>query len=246
MARRRLDFRNPMSHPFVRNSSPPATPKGPGRGYFLSAEAGTKRAVAFFDGQNLFHAAKAAFGHGFPNYDPRLLAAEVCRAQGWTLVEARFYTGVPDARDDAFWNHFWVAKLRQMGRVGVHTFKRSLRYRNRLVQIPGGGVASTMVGQEKGIDVRIALDVVRLAQQNVYDVGVIFSQDQDLSEAADEVRLIAREQQRWIKLASAFPSSPTAKNDRGINKTDWIAIDRATYDSCLDRRDYRPKGTAPP
>ena len=123
----------------------------------------------------------------------------------------------------------------------MHTFSRALRYRNRLVQLPDGAVACARVGQEKGIDVRIALDVVRLAQQNAYDVGVIFSQDQDLSEAADEVRLIAREQQRWIKLASAFPSSPTAKNARGIDKTDWIAIDRATYDSCLDTRDYRPK-----
>jgi hypothetical protein len=28
---------------------------------------------------------------------------------------------------------------------------------------------------------------------------------------------------------------------RGINGTDWIKIDRATYDACLDARDYRPK-----
>jgi hypothetical protein len=28
---------------------------------------------------------------------------------------------------------------------------------------------------------------------------------------------------------------------RGIDRTDWIRIDRATYDSCLDRMDYRPK-----
>ena len=28
---------------------------------------------------------------------------------------------------------------------------------------------------------------------------------------------------------------------RGIDKTDWIRIDRATYDACLDRRNYRPR-----
>jgi uncharacterized LabA/DUF88 family protein len=230
-----------MRHVSIQHSSPLDTPKGLGRGYFLPTEPAIKRAVAFFDGQNLFHAAKAAFGHTFPNYDPRLLAEAACLPRSWTLVEGRFYTGVPDARDDPGWNHFWVAKLATMGRDGLHTYSRALRYRNRLVQLPGGAVASARVGQEKGIDVRIALDVVRLAQQNAYDVGIIFSQDQDLSEAADEVRLIAHEQQRWIKLASAFPSSPTAKNARGIDKTDWIAIDRATYDSCLDTRDYRPK-----
>lgn len=28
---------------------------------------------------------------------------------------------------------------------------------------------------------------------------------------------------------------------RGINGTDWIPIDRTTYASCLDPKDYRPK-----
>jgi hypothetical protein len=58
---------------------------------------------------------------------------------------------------------------------------------------------------------------------------------------AEEIRSLAHEQNRWIKIVSAFPYSPTSRNRRGINKTDWIKIDRATYDSCLDRRDYRQK-----
>ena len=78
-----------------------------------------------------------------------------------------------------------------------------------------------------------------LAREQLYDVAVVFSQDQDLSEAADEIKLIAGEQKRWIKIACAYPSSPTSKNTRGINQTDWIKIDRATYDACLDPRDYR-------
>ncbi len=48
-----------------------------------------------------------------------------------------------------------------------------------------------------------------------------------------------REQSRWIKIASAFPSSPTLPNRRGVNHTDWIGIDRATYDACVDPRDDR-------
>ena len=76
------------------------------------------------------------------------------------------------------------------------------------------------------------------------DVLLIFSQDQDLSEVADEIRRIARAQGRWLKIASAFPFSPTSRNMRGINGTDWIKIDRATYDQCLDKRDYRPKPKA--
>lgn len=40
------------------------------------------------------------------------------------------------------------------------------------------------------------------------------------------------------------PSGPLAGlffSGCGINKTDWVKIDRATYDQCLDPRDYRPK-----
>lgn len=127
-----------------------------------------------------------------------------------------------------------------MGRQGVWLFSRSLRYRNRIIDLPGGGQHSFLSGEEKGVDVRIALDVVRMAHRREFDVALVFSQDQDLSEVAEELRVIAREQGRWIKMASAFPASPTSRNRRGINKTDWVRVDRATYDACLDFRDYRP------
>ena len=61
-------------------------------------------------------------------------------------------------------------------------------------------------------------------------MAVIFSQDQDLSEVAKELRVIAREQDRWLKVAYAFPASITTRNRRGIEATDWIRIDKATYD----------------
>ena len=54
--------------------------------------------------------------------------------------------------------------------------------------------------------------------------------------------MIAHERGRWIKIACAYPLSPTTRNRRGIQKSDWIPIDKATYDACLDRRDYRLKG----
>ncbi len=79
------------------------------------------------------------------------------------------------------------------------------------------------------------------AAKEAYDVALVFSQDQHLSEVADEIRVISKEQARWIKIAPAFPSSPTSRNTRGINGTDWVRIDRATEEACLDSRDYRPK-----
>ena len=196
--------------------------------------------MVFIDGQNLFHAARLAFGYTYPNYDPVALARQVCAKRGWQLKEVRFYTGVPDPADNAFWHHFWSAKLLAVSRAGAHVYSRPLRYRNKSVRLPAGGTHAFLVGEEKGIDVRIALDVIRRAHRAEYDVALIFSQDQDLSEVADEIRIIAHEQARWIKVASAFPDSPTLANRRGVNHTDWIRIDRATYDACIDPRDYRP------
>jgi uncharacterized LabA/DUF88 family protein len=199
----------------------------------------SKRAIVFIDGQNLFHAAKEAFGYPYPNYNVKLLAKKICALKGWILKETRFYTGVPDLEDDAPWHTFWTNKLTAMGQEKVKIFSRSLRYRNQTIKLPNGKAQTFLVGQEKGVDIRIALDIIRFAHAKAYDVGVILSQDQDLSEVADEVRILSAEQKRWIKIASAFPVSPAYKNNRGINKADWIKIDRKFYDSCLDTRDYR-------
>ncbi|HKO09107.1 MAG TPA: NYN domain-containing protein, partial [Alphaproteobacteria bacterium] len=93
------------------------------------------------------------------------------------------------------------------------------------------------VGEEKGIDVRLCLDLIRLVRNKQLDVGVIFSQDQDLSEVVADVRDIAKEQNRWVKLACAFPTSATETAHRGINGTDWLKMDQDFYDACLDPYD---------
>ena len=209
----------------------------------MRTEPPTKCAIAFFDGQNLFHSAKEAFGYTYPNYDPAKLAITVCDRKGWRLEQVCFYTGYPEASDNVLWNHFWRAKLAVMGTRAVKTFSRPLRYRNKRFACPDGRELTLLVGQEKGIDIRLALDVVRKARNKRYDVAVIFSQDQDLSEAADEVRAISVEQDRWIKVVSAFPASPTSRNTRGINGTDWLRIDKAAYDASIDSNDYRPRNS---
>lgn len=205
----------------------------------MPAEPTSKRTFVFVDGQNLFYAAKLAFGYSFPNYDIPRLARAICTQSGWNLAGIHFYTGIPSAADNPHWNHFWSAKLAVMGTRGVSTFSRPLKYRNQTVQLADGSTTTVLVGQEKGIDVRLALDIVRLARESAYDVAVVLSQDQDLSEVADEVKQISIAQNRWIRLVSAFPASPTYANRRGINGTVWAPFDRAFYDRCLDGTNYR-------
>jgi len=198
-----------------------------------------KRVYVFIDGQNLYHAVKKAFGYTYPNYDPLALSKAVCQVPDFSLKKVNFYTGVPKKSIDPLWHGFWERKIVEMGKRGVRTFTRPLRYTEEKVNTPDGKETTVIVGREKGVDVRIALDLVRMARHNLFDVALIFSQDQDLSEVANEVREISKEHDRWIKVACAFPVSPVVDNPRGINGTDWIPVDRKLYDSCLDPIDYR-------
>ena len=100
----------------------------------MPSEPLVKRAVAFIDGQNLYHAARESFGYTYPNFDVNALSLHICRSKGWELNQVRFYTGVPDKSDDSFWNYFWHHKLAMLGRQGVVTCSRSLRYRNQRIK----------------------------------------------------------------------------------------------------------------
>ena len=166
-----------------------------------------KRAVSFIDAQNRFQSAKEVFGHSHPNFDPQKLHSQLCSSQKGTPTEARLYTGLPSLNESPVWAAYWARKLNAVERSGVKVVTRKLRYQKRLVLSDTGepvlenGVPKIVVGaKEKGIDVRMALDIVALAGQRAYDVAVIFSQDQDLKEVAFEINAIAKDQGRGFRL----------------------------------------------
>lgn len=206
----------------------------------MADEPATKYAMAFFDGQNLYQHAKDAFGHHHPNYDPLKLHAAVCAQHGWTPNLARFYTGVPSHANSPMWAQYWAKRLLHMKHSGVHVTSRPLRYHAETAYDANGKEQTIMTPHEKGIDVRLALDVISTARSKQWDVAVIFSQDQDLAEIASEVKSIAREQGRWVTICCPFPFGPNATSRRGIDGTNWFKMDQAFYDACLDPHDYRP------
>jgi hypothetical protein len=124
--------------------------------YFVQASApliepAIKRAVTFVGGQNLYRAAKDAFGYHYPNYDVQKLSEAVCKSHGWNLTQVRFYTGFPDKADHPMWNRFWVGKLAVMGKSGIEVFSRPLRYRNDSVKLPDGSTHTFLRGSERGL-----------------------------------------------------------------------------------------------
>jgi len=206
----------------------------------MAGEPPVKRAMAFFDGQNLFQHAKEAFGHIHPNYDPKKLHEAVCAENGWTPNAVRFYTGIPEHRHSPMWAGYWANRILAMKRAGIITTTRHLKYRREEFEIEGVA-QSVILPKEKGIDVRMALDLVACALTEQFNVAVIYSQDQDLCEAVDEVKKIAKKAGKFLELCCAFPDGPNASFRRGIAGANWFRMDETFYNACLDPYDYRPK-----
>ena len=201
----------------------------PGRVFFAM------RTIVFFDGQNLYHLARlawatesahAATAYTWPSYDAEKLAlALATRESGRELSETRFYTGVPSVRagnSARRWHDFWTNKLRNLRNRGVYVYR--------------GGVNAS--GQEKGVDVSLAIDLIRATYEQRFEVAIIVSQDSDFGPAVALSKQIAQNQGRQLVFESAFPFGPNI-SPRGVPGTTWIHIDKATYDACLDPTDYR-------
>lgn len=185
------------------------------------------RTLVQIDGQNLFHLAKAAWGPGppyeYPSYDVEQLAlALTLMVPGGVLAETRFYTGVPSPNQRSTLNRFWNNKLRHLRNQGIVVYRGAI---NR-------------GGQEKGVDVSLALDLVDATYQQKYDVAIIVSQDSDFGPAVRLAKRIAAGQQRQLQFLSAFPFAQGRVYHRGVPGTTWVHISKSIYDSCFDPANY--------
>lgn len=189
--------------------------------------------IVFFDGQNLYRSAKDAwrlqptantYVYTWPSYDVEKLAAVlISKTPGRTLTQIRFYTGVPRLDQNAQWHDFWRRKLEHLGNQGIEVYKGRINEHQ----------------QEKGVDVKISVDLIRLTYERRYDLAIIVSQDRDFEPAIKLAKEIAKDQHRRLVFESHFPVGPGSHSDRGIPGTQWNPIDKVTYDACLDPQDYR-------
>lgn len=194
-------------------------------------EPAQKRAVAFIDGSNMRHSARTAFGEAFANFNPLALAEIVCASRGWTVVGVNLYLGVPDVRVAEDAHYASVKRCARWRRQGVKVFTRTL-------QEDGTGSL-----REKGIDVRMALDAIALYRKGAFDVALLFTQDQDFAELASEIKALAREDGRWVQVASAFPDKGTGRG--GVYGTLPIVIDQETFAQALDTAENRQRRLRP-
>ena len=151
--------------------------------------ASVSRIVVFVDAQNFYRSARRAFfddvvdPYRVGQFHPRALGGLLCsRDPGRSLTAVRLYTGRPDAYLQSTAYRANVRQCEAWEKAGCYVFTRQLRYPHGWPDNPSG-----QGPQEKGIDVRMALDIALLAHRGEYDVAVVCSGDTDLIPAIEEV-----------------------------------------------------------
>jgi uncharacterized LabA/DUF88 family protein len=145
------------------------------------------KVVVFLDYQNVYMGAREAFhSFGSPSrngqVDPLKLAELIAARSPFDreLVGVRVYRGQPDSQKDP---RGYAANDRQC------QYWRELPKTTaitRTLQYPRGWPEEK--AREKGIDVKLAIDIVAMAVRREFDVGVLMSRDTDLKPALEFVR----------------------------------------------------------
>ena len=146
------------------------------------------RLALFIDAQNAYRQARDRFFPDFQSYvdgqfDPVKLGELIANRGGpggmpCSLSDVRVYSGRPDPNRDKRTHTAHMKQSNRWGEDGATVITRGLRYPRKWPTEPA---------QEKGIDVALAIDFVRLAIDGAYDIGVMMSSDTDLLPALEFV-----------------------------------------------------------
>jgi hypothetical protein len=91
--------------------------------------------------------------------------------------------------------------------------------------------------EEKGIDVKMALDIVTMAIDDSYDIGVVVSSDTDLHPAIEYV-LNSSKLSKRIEVAAWYSSSYRSRLSLPGVRIWCHQLDRSIYDRLADNTDY--------
>ena len=181
------------------------------------------------------------------NFRPLLLGRHLCSAApGRRLKQVRVYTGVPSNERDAKGYQAMQRRLnswRSEGGGCTEVFDRTLKY------------AGSKAPREKGIDVLLAIDFVRLALEGHYDVGILASADTDLVPALEFV--VDKLGREAVEVATWQATPPnTSAEPLGVAVVPGVreqitrrTVPQREFDRMADKRDfnlpYHPPQPAP-
>ncbi len=206
-----------------------------------------RRVGVFIDGQNITIGARYAFG-GTGNLHPLLLGRAL--AGDDELVEIRYATGIPDHGIDPGRAEAAMRRHDLIRRTDVVLLERTLRYRwewqvqdrdlpdprDHPGEVRQARVKSKNRGQEKGIDVWLALDALAMCARSDIDRVVLASADSDMDTVPEYVRTIPGQESTTVVAAKVLPDGKTLRPNEAYDDT--VAIDRTIYELAKDDFDY--------
>ena len=208
-----------------------------------------KAVFVFLDWQNVYMRARECFHdsqyrlpHHMGQVDPVDLAlvltkrhADMHPDEKFALTQVRIYRGIPLQQHD---EKGYAAARRQHSawtkdsRVQLHT--SDLRYPRDYGQ-PG----CQSKPREKGIDVKLALDVVTTGLDKLYDVGIVMSADSDLAPALELMHQRSISRGGPVTEVAAWRSSTFGSRiSFGKNRPHCHWLEQQDYWGLRDERDY--------
>jgi len=166
------------------------------------------------------------------------------------LVEVRYATGIPSADIDPEGHQTQRRRHELMVATDVVVLEKPLRYRwewsirDRNLGQPQkhqGEVAKARVksryrGQEKGVDVWLALDALVMCTREDLDCVIVASADSDLDMVRDYVRMVPGNESTKVMQARIVNERHDLRQSPAWDTT--IAIDRAVFEQSRDDFDY--------
>lgn len=220
-----------------------------------SGSAVADRMIVFVDWQNTYRGARRAFhgdggpgphGQVCPNEVGEIIAARTRPAGPRYLQEVRVYLGVPSKAQSEIGRAAKRAQTVAWDRhPKVEVFRHTLQRKPSTCPRCGSRRMSDTCQQcghvrqllgEKGVDVNMAIDLVSLAHEGAYDVGVVLSTDTDFNSA---IKLAMR---LGVQVENALWWKDVPHSNRPLLPSEiWHhKLHRRDYKRARDESDYVP------
>ena len=203
----------------------------------MEAELPKDRVCIYIDAANFYHIVLKVLSLGELDFDFDKFAEYLAR--GRNICDKRYYIGT--VREEAGNEYSREAMSRQTKQLdllkkshwGINTSR--LRKRTETIKIDGrtreysalraAGFSTITIERyrEKGIDVKLATDLLVGALDDKYDVAILVSSDSDLIPAIDRVRYVQKKKIEYVGFSienSLDPLNPTKPTPSLIEKSD--------------------------
>jgi uncharacterized LabA/DUF88 family protein len=145
-----------------------------------------RKAIVFIDGSNFYHKLRELSFQLEGKFS--LLDFHFYKFSEWLvkpnqLTEARYYIGALKRQRNEKSEKMYADQQKLLARLQTLGFSITL---GQLIQHPDKSF------HEKGVDVRIAVEIIRLAREDKYDIAYLLSSDTDLVAAVEEVKSLGK------------------------------------------------------